>query len=412
MATGSQKTGALIVLLLASLLASCSAPQEAGSTRPAPSRVPPSPTATVRPTDTALPPTATPLEVTSQPAHQPTQFELDVKAGSICKGSLAVEHSFSVFLSNAGKSGWIELDAQRSIMELPAFAWSPDGRRLAVVNNHMGDGNIYTWDAGNDQFLPLITDPAVTSSRAFDYLAGVAWSNDGKKLITWGAPGASEFYMFNKDGTGFARIALPAQFFETPRFAPDDKSVLFYGADRSGRSGLFQDNLESARVQLVSALVEGTSSFAWSQDGARLAYIEMDRDAGEARLVVAGPGKKTVLAALAIQKGAGLSNPEPANMSWSPDGKTIVFEFKESAAPAPSVYLAHTDGTGVVRLADSAHAPAISADGRCLAYIRDNQVFLIDSGAAGANLAPVVFAGLPDGRGRDDRVLDRLQWEP
>ena len=43
-----------------------------------------------------------------------------------------------------------------------------------------------------------------------------------------------------------------------------------------------------------------------------------------------------------------------------------------------SIYLAHADGVGLIKVADFAYAPSISADGRCLAYISEDQVFLMD----------------------------------
>jgi len=72
-------------------------------------------------------------------------------------------------------------------------------------------------------------------------------------------------------------------------------------------------------------MVEDGSGFAWSLDGSRLAYVEMDRNLGEAHLVVeeVNKGDKVTIATLAIPKGSGSSIPNSANLNWSPDGKIL-----------------------------------------------------------------------------------------
>ncbi len=410
-----EKIDALAAILLASVLSSCSSQMtgRAPMVVASPTVGALTATAAIRPSETALPPVFTATATAPQPTKIPTQFEVDVQSGKICKGSLAVEHSFSVFVTDADKSGLVELDEQRSVAELRSFSWSPDGRQLAIVGNNMGDGNIYVFSAGDDQLRPLISDPAVTSSREFDYLDDVRWSDDGQVLITWGHPQNSEIYLVQKNGSGFTPKHLPLKFLEMPQFAPGNLSLVFYGADQSG-AGLFRVDLNNDQVQKMNAQVGAAGSFAWSQDGTRLAYIETDRQKGEARLVIGDQATETVIAALPGAKGSTSSKAGAANLNWSPDGKLVVFELEDGGATTsgPSIYLAFTGGSQVTKLAESAHAPAISADGRCLAYIRDKQIFLLDLAAAGSDAEPALLADLPKGRGPDGRVLDELQWQP
>jgi len=159
--------------------------------------------------------------------------------------------------------------------------------------------------------------------------------------------------------------------------------------------------------------VEDESSFAWSPDGSQLAYIEMDRSLGEAHLILEAAGNvKTMIATLPIPKGSGSALPEAANLSWSRDGKVLAFEFGRSATDR-AIYLAHADGSGLVKAADEAHAPAISADGDCLAYISNKQVFLLDLrniSSTSNTTTPLLVTYLPVGRAIADFRLDRLQW--
>lgn len=124
----------------------------------------------------------------------------------------------------------------------------------------------------------------------------------------------------------------------------------------------------------------------------------------ETRAIIALPGS------LPIPKGF----PDIANLSWSPDGTKLVFEFGGSASDR-AIYLVYADGTGLVKLANSAHAPTISADGRCIAYISNKQVFLLDLtdiSLTSTTGTPVLLADLPVGRSIADFRLDKLQWRP
>jgi hypothetical protein len=70
---------------------------------------------------------------------------------------------------------------------------------------------------------------------------------------------------------------------------------------------------------------------------------------------------------------------------------------------------------GLIKIVDTAYTPSVSADQKCLAYISDNQVFLLDLTEASTNpvAAPsVILADLPSGRGPADTKQDKLQWRP
>lgn len=344
-------------------------------------------------------------------------FADQVRQGDICAGPLALAHGFAVFLTNQDKTGFVILDEERAIGELRSFAWSPDGRQLAIVGNTTGRGNIYLTNSTGNPLQPVLADSEL------GYLMGTSWSQDGKLLVMWSLQNNKVVYLLNANGIGFVERDLPVQIFETPQFTPGHESITFYGADSSLGDGLFQTMLNSSRTTnssqttMISDLVEDEGSFAWSPDGLRLAYVEMDRSLGEANLVVhsrVDTDDKVVIASIPIPKGSGSSIPSSANLSWSSDGKSLVFDFGRGATDRV-IYLAYTDGKELVKLADAAHAPTISADGKCLAYISDKQVFLIDLNNISSTSTipkPVLLATLPTGRAITDFRLDKLQWKP
>ena len=334
-------------------------------------------------------------------------FDTRVRQGNICAGPVAVAHNFSVSLTDQNKTGFVILDEQKTIGELRSFAWSPDGQQVAIVGNTTGQGNIYLADATGSQLEPLL------SNSELGYLMAAAWSLDGKRLIMWAVENNTIVYLVNADGTDLVEIQLGMQFFATPQFTPGNGGIIFYGAD-STSDGLFEARLDGSQITMISDLVEDESGFAWSPDGSQLAYMEMDRSLGEARLVVEkfAQGGKVVIASLPIPKGSGSSIPESANLSWSSDGKVLVFEFGRGMSDR-AIYLAYADGTGMVKLADSAHTPTISPDGKCLAYISDKRVFLMDLTnipLTSTTATPLLLGDLPVGRSIADFRLDKLQW--
>jgi Tol biopolymer transport system component len=241
------------------------------------------------------------------------------------------------------------------------------------------------------------------------------WSRDGKKFGAWSGPNNRVLALIHTDGTPPLKVNLGIQIFGSIQFSPDGESIVVQGADAS-TAGLFEVRLDGSQSHLISAQVENGSGYAWSPDGTRLAYVEMDRELGEARLVSheGTAGSKTVLATLPIPKGLGSSIPESAHLSWSANGELLVFEFGQSAA-GRAIYIAYADGSGLVKAVNSGHAPVISPDGKCLAYISRSQVYLLDlAGLSSTSLSgtPLLLADLPAGKGNLDFRLDKLQWKP
>lgn len=346
----------------------------------------------------------------AQPATAETpepeiSFADRVRQGDICSDPLALAHGFAVFLTNGDKTGFVMLDQEQTIGEIRSFAWSPDGAQLAIFGNTTGSGNIYLTNADGQSLQPVLRNPEL------GYLRDAAWSRDGNQFVIWSTQNNSVIYLVNANGTGLVERELDAQIFSAPQFAPDNQSIIFYGADAVA-DGLFNFTLDGSQTRLVSDLVEDESGFAFSPDGSHLAYMEMDREVGEARLVAEeiSTGNLTVLGTLPIPQGAGSSIPESANLSWSQDGKSLVFDFGRNATNR-AAYLSYADGTGLVKVADSAYAPTTSADGKCLAYISNQRVFLLDLTTPLTGTA-VLLADLPTGRGMPDFRLDKLQWRP
>jgi Tol biopolymer transport system component len=281
---------------------------------------------------------------------------------------------------------------------------------LAIVGNTTGSGNIHITDPAGGELEYLLSGSEV------GYLMDATWSRDGRQLAMWSSQNNRVLYLINADGTGLMEKRLGnTQLLGTPQFWPDGSSVVFYGAN-STSTGLFELILTNSEPALINSSVENESGYAFSPDASRLAFMEYNREIGEAQLYLLHLTTQdlVIVGSLPISKSSGSVLPETANLSWSADGQYLVFDFGRHAADR-AVYLAKTDGTGMIKVIDAAYAPSISADGRCLAYVSDKQVFLLDLAGAAVDpttATPVLLADLPAGRGTPNTKLDTLQWSP
>lgn len=350
----------------------------------------------------------------TSPAAGPTEtrevsFIEKVRTGNICMGPLAAAHGFAVFLTNPEKTEFAAVGPGASVVELRSFTWSADGERLAIITNSMGSGNIYLTDSNGVSPQPLLPNGEV------GYLMDAAWSRDGNQLVMWSSQNNTVVYIMNADGSGLTEIRLGMQLLSTPQFTQDNQSIILFGANANA-FGLFEVTLENLEFRLISPQVEDETGFIFSPDGSRLAYMEMDRNTGEARLISEemASGSKMILGTLPIPKGSGSSLPESANLNWSTDGELLVFDIGRYASDR-AIYLAQADGTGMIKVVDAGYAPTISADGKCLAYISENEVFLTDlnniSVSSTANRT-ILVGELPTGRGTSSFKQDKLQWSP
>jgi hypothetical protein len=354
------------------------------------------------------PPAAGPTET------QEVSFAANVRNGDICTGPLAVGHGFAVFLTNPEKTGFVMLDPDNTVGELRSFAWSAEGDQLAILGNSLGRGNIYLTDSQGSSLQPVL------ANSELGYLMDFGWSRDGEHFVTWSSQNNKILYLLNAEGTEVVEKRLgSAQILGVPLFWPDGSSVVFYGTDHTSipaSIGLFEIILENADVAPITPQVENESGYAFSPDGSHLAYMEYHRESGEAQLYLLDitAYELASLGSLPIPQGSGASIPETANLNWSADGKFIVFDFGRNAADR-AVYLAKADGTGMIKVVDSGYAPSISADGKCLAYINNKQVFLLDLEAVTINpttATHILLADLPAGRGAPNTKQDKLQWQP
>lgn len=208
--------------------------------------------------------------------------------------------------------------------------WSPDGRRLAVVN----------WDVmaagpgpyGEEGVLYTVNSDGSDLTMEYPTNSCAAWSSDGRQLLfyfrgslrvldttrrqqatilielptpEWGRSWAPDWspdgtrivystgdtiWEMNSDGTDPVPLAGPCEEcnLENPRYSPSGERVVFgkFGLFDDGRSGIYVANADGSSVTWLHS-----GSFScWSPDGSQIAFKGDPDDGDEGILAMNADG--------------------------------------------------------------------------------------------------------------------------
>lgn len=207
-------------------------------------------------------------------------------------------------------------------------AWSPDGRRIAVV---LGDA-IWVIDANGAGRVLLAGAPAHAP----------AWSPDGRQIayeVGRGRAVGAHVWVMKANGRGKKPLVKG----QSPSWSPDG-SIAF---DRLG-AAVYVMRSDGSGVKRLTPKRRGCSgSPAWSPGGARIAFVGNPtcRTYGQDIWVMRADGTRP----LQVSKLGGSFNP-----AWSPDGRKLLFDSNRHGSGTTDVYVMNADGKGERRLTRSA----------------------------------------------------------
>jgi Tol biopolymer transport system component len=232
-------------------------------------------------------------------------------------------------------------------------------------------GKIYTVQPDGSELTPVIR---ILEDEKQDFAP--AWSPDGTSIATggqilihheslpYGRWSGEDINIFLPDGTGFARLTTPNQWFSAdPTWSPDGSRIA-YVTDDIGYASISSASPHGGQVRLLIAGTQGQEIFdpAWSPDGTRLAFARemgfatgdtdlftMQSDGSDVRKLVERPGYDY-------------------HPSWSPDGRTIV--FAGGVGDERNLYTVPASGGEPVQLthAGSDVDPAWAPDGSAIVF--------------------------------------------
>jgi Tol biopolymer transport system component len=219
------------------------------------------------------------------------------------------------------------IEAYASDRDLPIYLmWSPDSAKVTFIANLVG---------GNNLVLNMVP-AAGGETQVLDVGAPFYWDwlPDSSGLVVHSggeSAQASEHrlaLLTLADGVVEDTFAIKPAFFQSPALSPDGSKLLLAIESDDGKSTLaVTDRLGS--VQTAIATLEGSVAFAWSPDGARLAYIA--GGAGQSMTV----GKLTIVPLGENQAAVETGQDNVVAFFWSPDSKQLAYFTLEEFTPEP-----------------------------------------------------------------------------
>jgi dipeptidyl aminopeptidase/acylaminoacyl peptidase len=212
--------------------------------------------------------------------------------------------------------------------------WSPDGRELAFVSDRDGTPQVYVLDMRGGE-----ARQATTLGRGAN---APAWSPDGGRIAFLSSEGNGIDDETRSSPGGFIRHVKRLQYRFNELDYIDDRFIHIWIVDAAGG--------EPQRLTWGTASV---GSFAWSPDGASIAFTVNRQDEANAtfrsQLYViavdaAGSGSaETGDGARCVSEGSEIA----VGPAWSPDGRAIAFVGRRPGARAGAnneIYLASPEG--------------------------------------------------------------------
>lgn len=190
-----------------------------------------------------------------------------------------------------------------------------------------------------------------------------------------------------------------------PAFSPDGNQIAFVWNEKGDASNLFVKLIGSETPLRLTSDVGQDLSPTWSPDGTSLAFIRHSEDGGAVYIVpaIGGPERKLHQLRRTIDWDA-------PGLSWSPDGKRLIFPDGRSQEDPSAIYSLSLDNLEAKPITmpqnswDGDYSPAVSPDGTKIAFVRGvdaatRNIYVVNSNG-----------GEPKQLTFDGRIVRGLSW--
>jgi eukaryotic-like serine/threonine-protein kinase len=205
--------------------------------------------------------------------------------------------------------------------------------------------------------------------------------------------------------------SLPGQE-RSPTFSPDGNQIAFSWDGDTGNEDIYVQLVGAGNPLRLTTHPAADSNPAWSPDGRHIAFVRAAPDDRGIFIISALGGPERRIGRLKWQRDVYWDTYEPG-LSWSPDGKYLVFSDRPTPQEPVSVYVASIEQPLPRRLtipgspSSGDFAPAISHDGRTVAFVREV------SGAGLGDIYRVPFGGgQPTRLTTGQRSVKGFAWTP
>lgn len=210
------------------------------------------------------------------------------------------------------------------------FAWSPDGSRVAVVSDLIGERSLWVL-AMDGTRVPLLGGSLTAEA--------VQWRPDGRELVfrgTASGPGAPTYalYAVGADGSDLRPILPPTHSdgdWQAPALSPDGTRIVYTQWDSSIGGHLWAVGLDGGGMRMLRFDTPFASEYYahWSADGTRILFLRWSGTDYHVAIAPAAGGHVVELGP-AMPQGNGA-----AEMEFSPDGSKVIARY----APDDSTWI-------------------------------------------------------------------------
>jgi len=253
-------------------------------------------------------------------------------------------------------------------------AWSPDGTRLVICTQNVGDPT-FRFTASQLWSIDLTSGERKLLTNAD--AAQPSWSPNGHSIAYWGrgegGGGAGDIWTIPAAGGTPVRVTSEPSIDWNPVWAPDGRS-LYFSTNRGGTTNLWRVPIDEQSGQAGGKAGPVTTGggasvhhASVSRDGSRIAYTSLAETMNVQRIAFDPTTGKPAGEARWITRGSRpVAQPDP-----SPDAAHLAFN---STGKQEDIFVSRADGSGIRQLTDDAHkdrAARWSPDGRQIAFYSD-----------------------------------------
>lgn len=305
------------------------------------------------------------------------------------------------------------LDDWMTVTAVGSFVWAPDGRHLYFTSDAAPNGTdaIFRVEAtGGDpellsetpdgerpeptQQLTISADGTTlyfTQARYFQAYTnifrmsaeggpaealtfndaviqtGPAPSPDGRTLAFWARTGrGAKIHLMDLEDPTWTRLLLPDQGQERGASWSSDGKLAY---SRGGATWVVERPGADPRRVLNDTYAGGGGGAVWSPDGTRMAFT--NGESGFAQVGVVDVETGLIVPITYLPR-------EHSGVSWSPDGKWLVYARNDEGGMSRDVLLSRADGSGEPRVLTRGKgmrsSPTFSPDGSVIAYLESTSV--------------------------------------
>ena len=270
-----------------------------------------------------------------------------------------------IYIMDVDGLNQIPVTSNGAVDEQPRF--SPDRKWIAYVSEESGDREIHMLQVNKEER----TYERLTHSEGADDMQ--RWSPDGSRIAFISSRGGErEIYLINSDGTGLTQVTSSSSNPQLSGWSPNGQWLAFIVQEDGEEPGII--TLTPDGVNLIRLTTTEDFEAQWSPDGKRIAFTSAPEavSTGDGGVSTGDRDLEIFVMNADGFNRTRLTNNDATDhqVSWSPDGKKLVFVSDRDGDA--EIYVMKADGSKLEQLTSNQvkeEQPVWSPDGKKIAFV-------------------------------------------